>query len=230
EVREYITGRAEQGGQAPGMNRLYAIEASPTITGGMADHRFAVAARDVEPIARAVARAVGVGAKDAALPAHLSRHATWIEAVGRDLARAKGRCVVIPGETQPKEVHALAHLLNHALGNVGKTVEYLPRIDEGPADQFASLRELADDIKAGQVDTLILLGVNPVYDAPADLKLAELLDGGKTPKVAMKIHLGSHVDETAGLCQWHVPEAHALEAWGDVRAFDGTASVQQPLI
>jgi molybdopterin-containing oxidoreductase family iron-sulfur binding subunit len=231
-VREFITGRAEQAGQgAATMNRLYAIECTPTITGASADHRLAVAARDVDPIARAIARAAGASKADAGkLPDHLSRHARWIEAVGRDLTRAKGRCVVIPGECQPKEVHALAHLINHALGNVGKTVEYLPRLDEGPADQFASLRELADDISAGRVDTLILLGVNPAYDAPADLKLAEWLDRGKAPKVPLKIHLGTHLDETAVLCQWHVPEAHALEAWGDVRAFDSTASVQQPLI
>jgi molybdopterin-containing oxidoreductase family iron-sulfur binding subunit len=233
ELREFITGRAEQGGPAqgaPAMNRLYAIECTPTITGGSADHRLAVSARDVDPIARAIARGVGVGPKDAKLPDPLSAHEEWVAAVARDLTRTRGRCVVIPGESQPKEVHALAHLMNHALGNVGKTVEYLPRLDEGPTDQFASLRELADDINAERVDTLILLGVNPAYDAPADLKLAELLGGGQNPKVPLKIHLGTHQDETARLCQWHVPEAHALEAWGDVRAFDGTASIQQPLI
>jgi molybdopterin-containing oxidoreductase family iron-sulfur binding subunit len=226
-VREYITGRPEQGEAA--MNRLYAIECTPTITGASADHRLAVSARDVDPIARAIARGVGVGAgQGAELPGHLARHAPWIEALSRDLAGAKGRSLVIPGETQPAEIHALAHRINHALGNVGKTVEYLPRIDGAGADQAPRpLDELADDIAAGRVDTLLVLGVNPAYDAPANLKLAELLGSGK---VSLKIHLGSHQDETAGLCHWHVPEAHALESWGDVRAFDGTATVQQPLI
>jgi molybdopterin-containing oxidoreductase family iron-sulfur binding subunit len=228
-VREFITGRPEQA--AATMNRMYVVECTPTITGGSADHRLPVAARDVLPLARAIARGVGFGPEDAArLPSGLARHARWVEAVTKDLSRTKGRCVVIPGDAQPKEVHALAHLMNHALGNVGKTVEYLPRLDEGPADQFAALRELADDIGAGRVDTLLLLGVNPAYDAPADLKFAELLDGGSTAKVPLKIHLSTHLDETALLCQWHVPEAHALEAWGDVRAFDGTATIQQPLI
>ncbi len=234
QVREFIAGHAEQGGQdqaAATMNRLYAIECTPTITGASADHRLPVSARDVDAIARAIAGGVGASKPDAGkLPDHLSRHARWVDAVARDLSRAKGRCAVIAGEAQSREVHALAHLMNHALGNVGKTVEYLPRVNEGPADQAASLRELSDDINAGRVDTLILLGVNPAYDAPADLKFAELLDGGKTPRVPLKIHLGSHQDETAGLCQWHVPEAHALESWGDVRAFDGTATIQQPLI
>ncbi len=232
-VREFITGRPEQA--AATMNRMYVVECTPTITGGSADHRLPVAARDVLSIARAIARGVGIGPEDAArLPAGLARHARWVEAVATDLSRTRGRCVVIPGDAQPKEVHALAHLMNHALGNVGKTVEYLPRLDEGPADQFAALRELADDIGAGRVDTLLLLGVNPAYDAPADLKFAELLAPGDPPKVPpkvpLRIHLGTHLNETALLCQWHVPEAHALEAWGDVRAFDGTATIQQPLI
>jgi Fe-S-cluster-containing dehydrogenase component len=225
-VREFITGHAEQGAPAE-MNRLYAIECTPTITGASADHRLAVSARDVDAIARAIARGVGVGPQDGKLPAHLSRHARWVEAVGRDLTRTKGRCLVIPGETQPKEVHALAHLINHALGNVGKTVEYLPRLDEGPADQSASLRELAADITAKRVDALIILGVNPAYDAPADLKFGDLLSFSE---IALKVHHGLYQDETAGLCLWHVPEAHALESWGDTRAFDGTAAVQQPLI
>ncbi len=143
QAREFIAGLAEQGGQdqaAAAMNRLYAIECTPTITGAKADHRLAVSARDVAPIARAIARGVGVGQSDAKLPEPLTRHAGWAEAVARDLTRTKGRCVVIAGEAQPREVHALAHLMNHALGNVGKTVEYLPRVDDGPADQAASLR------------------------------------------------------------------------------------------
>ena len=134
---------AEQGGRAgraddePAVrHRVYADDhrrARPTIA-------WPSPARDVDPIARAIAGGGRAsGRQDAKLPDHLSRHAEWIEAVGRDLARTKGRCVVIPGEAQTKEVHALAHLMNHALGNVGKTVEYLPRLDEGPADQVASL-------------------------------------------------------------------------------------------
>ena len=174
--RDYILGRRSDDAPASvPMNRLYAIECTPTITGASADHRLPIAAQDIAAIVRAIAGAVGVGGSAApvkiTLPDRLAQHDKWIDAMARDLKGAGGRGLVVAGDTQPKEVHALAHLINHALGNVGKTVEYLPRIDEGPADQVGSLRELIGDIDAGAVDTLIILGGNPAYDAPADLAL-----------------------------------------------------------
>ena len=147
--------------------------------------------------------------------------------VARDLNANRGKSLVIAGETQPAEVHALAHLINHSLGNIGKTVEFFPRADAGPADQIGSLRELARDIEAGAVETLIILGGNPAYDAPADLDFARVLASEKTK---LRIHLGLYDDETARLCHWHIPQAHCLETWSDLRAFDGTATIQQPLI
>ena len=110
---------------------------------------------------------------------------------------------------------------------VGQTVEFIDRIDAGPAVHAGSITELRDSINVGDVDTLIILGSNPAYDAPANLEFAYLLLGGK---VRLQIHLGLYNDETARICHWHIPEAHALEAWGDLRAFDGTATIQQPLI
>ena len=80
-------------------------------------------------------------------------------------------------------------------------------------------------MNAGKVDVLLILGGNPVFTAPADLNFAEALD-----KVANRVHLGLYYDETAEQCHWHIPEAHYLESWGDVRAFDGTVSLIQPLI
>ena len=115
--------------------------------------------------------------------------------------------------------------MNEALGNVGKTVYYTAPIEANPVNQLQSLRELVSDIEAGQVDVLLMLGGNPVFTAPADLQFRE-----KLLKVGLRIHLGQHEDETAELCHWHIPEAHYLESWGDVRAFDGTVSIIQPLI
>jgi len=232
DPRKYITGReAEAAPDSRPMNRLYAIECTPTITGASADHRLPLPARDVAAIARAIAGAVGIGGPSdpvvVTLPDRLTQHNGWISAMARDLKAAGGKGLVIAGDPQPKEVHALAHLINHALGSVGKTVEFLPRVDLGPADQVGSLRELITDIDAGAVDTLVILGGNPAYDAPADLSFAQALAGGK---VNLRIHLGLYDDETAQRCHWHVPQAHCLEAWGDLRAFDGTATIQQPLI
>ena len=124
-------------------------------------------------------------------------------------------------------VHALAHALNQLLGNVGKTVFYTDPVDANPVNQTESLKDLVADMRGGKVDVLVILGGNPAYDAPADFGFADAL---KSPSVPFRVHLGLYQNETAELCQWHVNEAHYLEAWGDTRAYDGTVSVVQPLI
>jgi len=200
------------------MNRLYVAENTPSITGTKADHRLPVRASEIEGLARALAGALRGQAPSGA-------HAAWVAAVAKDLQKHRGASVVIAGDQQPPVVHALAHAMNSTLGNVGDTVVYTDPVEAQSVDQLQSLRDLAADMDGGAVNLLILLGVNPVYDAPADLEFAKRLQ-----KVALRVHLGLYLDETAELCQWHVPEAHYLEAWGDVRGFDGTASVVQPLI
>jgi molybdopterin-containing oxidoreductase family iron-sulfur binding subunit len=198
------------------MNRLYVVEPAPSVTGGMADHRVVLRGTEVEAFARELMAAVGGGTagkfKEAA-------------AIARDLQAHKGSCIVIAGDRQPANVHALAHALNQALGNAGKTVMYTDAIEGNPADQLQSLAELVADMNAGKVDSLLILGGNPVYSTPADLNFAAALK-----KVAWRAYLGMVPDETAALVNWHVPEAHYLESWGDVRGFDGTVSFVQPLI
>jgi molybdopterin-containing oxidoreductase family iron-sulfur binding subunit len=122
-------------------------------------------------------------------------------------------------------MQALAHAMNHALGNIGRTVVYTDPVAAQPVDEVASLSELTADMEAGQVEVLIIIGANPVYTAPVELRFAEQL-----ANVKMRVHLGLYSDETAALCHWHIPETHYMEAWGDTRAFDGTVSIVQPLI
>src|SRR5207248_3102779 len=131
----------------------------------------------------------------------------------------------VTGETQPPYVHALAHALNQALGNIGATVTYHEPVEAQPVDQMASLRELVHDMESGRVEVLLILGGNPVYTAPVDLNFAKALE-----EVAVSIRLGLYEDETSIVCGWHLPEAHPLEEWGDARAFDGTVTLLQPLI
>jgi MoCo/4Fe-4S cofactor protein with predicted Tat translocation signal len=207
------------------MNRLYAIESVPTATGTMADHRLAARARDVEHLARAVAQRIGVNTAPGASAAALS-NAKWIDAVARELQAHRGACVVIPGEEQSPAVHALAHAMSAALGNVGSTVFHTEPVEAQPVDQVASLRELVTDMKAGRVEFLVMLGGNPVYNAPADFGFLEAL----RDRVPVRAHLSLYQDETSHMCQWHVPAAHELESWSDARALDGTVTIQQPLI
>ncbi len=206
------------------MNRLYVIEPAPTATGAQADHRLPLRASAIEGFARLLAGIMGLKegtARGGAIPPEYG----WIEALARDLQNHRGTSVVLVGDAQPPVVHALAHAMNAALGNVGNTVIYTDSIEANPIDQSQSLKTLAADMRAGQVTTLVILNSNPVYTAPADLEF-----GASLLKVNQRIHLGLYEDETAVLCHWHIPEAHFLEAWGDARAYDGTVSTIQPLI
>ena len=134
--------------------------------------------------------------------------------------RTAGKSLVIAGDSQPAWVHALGPLHQPRAGQHRQDrSSYFPRADAGPADQTGSLGELVRDIEAGAVETLFILGGNPAYDAPADLDFARVLASDRTK---LRIHLGLYDDETARLCHWHIPQAHCLEAWSDLRAFDGT--------
>jgi molybdopterin-containing oxidoreductase family iron-sulfur binding subunit len=213
----------------PEMNRLYVVEPTPSVTGATADHRLPLRASEVELFARALAAKMGLGGSAA-----LSRDAEkWLDAVAKDLQKHKSASLVVPGEQQPAEVHALAHAINAALGNVGTTLYYTQPVEERPVNHLESLRELCGDIYDGKVETLLILGVNAVYTAPHDFDFASKIkfDEKKNRKpVKNTIYVGSHFDETAELCDWHVAESHYLETWGDARAFDGSLSVIQPLI
>jgi molybdopterin-containing oxidoreductase family iron-sulfur binding subunit len=204
------------------MNRLYVIESSPTTTGGKADHRLPVRASEVEQYARAIASGIGINAGGRV---NNDRDRRWVAALVKDLQAHRGRCVMIAGETQPPIVHALAHAMNDALANVGQTVLYTDPAEANPVDQGASLKDLVNDLNTNQVDVLVIVGGNPVYDAPAELDFATAM--GKAP---LRIHLGLYQNETAARCQWHVNEAFYLEGWSDARAYDGTAGIIQPLI
>src|SRR5580693_6072146 len=206
------------------MSRLYVIESTPSSTGMKADHRLPVRASDIQSFAGALAAFGRVDLQAARPTDEVGR---LLLAVGKDLQSHKGSSVVIAGDHQPPFVHALAHAMNQELGNVGKTVFYTDPVDANPVNRADSLKALVDDMHAGKVDVLLILSGNPAYDAPAELEFASLL---KSPAVATKVYLGSHRNETAELCQWHVPEAHYLESWSDARAYDGTISIIQPLI
>jgi MoCo/4Fe-4S cofactor protein with predicted Tat translocation signal len=206
------------------MNRLYAIESMPTSTGARADHRFPAKPSQIEALALSIAAAVGVSGA-AGAPAVGPAGTTWSAAVANDLAAHRGSSLVIAGDSQPPIVHALAHAMNQALGNAGRTVVYTEPVEAEPIDQLASLRDLVADMKAGTVDLLVIIAGNPVFTAPPDLDFA-----GAMSKVPLRVHLNLYDDETSALCQWQIPESHFLESWSDARGYDGTASIIQPLI
>ena len=223
-ARDFASRRDLSAGAASRLNRLYIAESMPTPTGAVADHRLPVRSADIDDLARQLAAAAGV-AVPPSTSASSKIPAAWVGAVGRDLAAHRGSSIVIAGEHQPPFIHALAHAMNAALENVGKTVAYTESIEVNPVNQLESLTELVSDLNAGKVDFLVILGANPVYDAPADLAFAEAMQ-----RAALRVHAGLYSDETAELCHWHCPAAHSLESWSDGRGYDGTIGIVQPLI
>ncbi|GAB3681556.1 TAT-variant-translocated molybdopterin oxidoreductase [Salinisphaera aquimarina] len=204
----------------PEMSRLYALESTPSITGASADHRRPVAADELLDVTRALASALGL---DAGAVDNISIDKAWLQAVADDLRSNGSRALVIAGEHLPTELQALVIAINDTLGALGQTMVFQQPV--AASDGAPALAALAEAIRADQVRTLVVMDANPVYSAPADLDFTTLYD-----RVALRIHYGGHVDETAERSHWHVNATHALESWDDARAFDGTTSIVQPLI
>jgi MoCo/4Fe-4S cofactor protein with predicted Tat translocation signal len=219
-ARDFASRRRVRKGVTTSMNRLYAIESGASNSGSMADHRLLVKPSEVEAIARAIAAGVGLSATGGT-----TDHANWIGPLVKDLMANRGASIVVAGESQPAMVHAIAHAINSALGNIGSTITITDPIEVSPANQLESLRELVADMNAGVVNALFILGGNPVFDAPADFNFTAAMQ-----KVPFRAHLSHYYDETSLEVQWHIPEVHYLESWSDTRAYDGTVSIQQPLI
>jgi molybdopterin-containing oxidoreductase family iron-sulfur binding subunit len=222
---KYIRDFAGRRNPDVNMNRLYVIESTPSATGAKADHRLPLRGGDVAEFAALMAAQSGIGTS--ANPGFGDQDMKYLAALIKDLQEHPGSGVVLVGDHQAPVVHALAHAINAKLGNVGKTVFYTDPIDANPLNQSESLKELVADMQAGKVSLLVILDGNPVYDSPVDLNFADVLKGGTVP---LRVHHGLYQDETAELCQWHVPATHELESWGDARAYDGTVSIIQPLI
>ncbi len=231
--RDFAAGRKLTNGASDPMSRLYVVEPTFTVTGMNADHRLRLAAQDVERYVLALAKelaskhgvdlggiaAVAAKADAAGIPSK------WVTVVAKELAAARAKSALVVGTRQPPRVHALVHAINAALGNAGHSLRYYPVAEPLEASPTASLKALADDMARGVVGSLVILGGNPAYDAPSDLKFAERLRA-----ITTSVHVASHLNETGEACAWHAPRAHELEAWGDLRAVDGTVAIQQPLI
>ena len=223
-ARDFARKRRVEGPESK-MNRLYAVESTPTNTGAMADHRLRMKASDIEGFARALARELGVSA--VAGPAARSECSGWLdsrpgsrpEAASRRISGGCGRSAAAHRACARACHQSSAWAISTRL-----SISRSPSKSHRQTNGIPSV-DLAADIRAGSVTTLLILGSNPAYDAPADLGFKEIL-----PKVPFSARLGLYEDETSALCHWHIPQAHELESWGDARGFDGTASVIQPLI
>jgi molybdopterin-containing oxidoreductase family iron-sulfur binding subunit len=225
-TRAFASRRSFDAVPENGMNRLYVVESSISLTGANADHRISARPAEVEGVAREIALRLGLQVANGAAPSS-PKASSIVAALVKDLQAKGPRSLVLAGESQPAFVHALAYAINEKLGALGSTVRMTEPVEAVIPSQENSVEKLVADIEAGGVDLLVILGGNPAYTTPADVGLVAAL---RANKVALRVHHGLFDDETAELCHWHVPETHSLESWSDARAFDGTLAVQQPLI
>ena len=177
----------ETGGK---MSRVYAIESTPTLIGAKADHRLPLPPPELAAALRYLAAGVGVGPQEwkHAPP----KDAAWLDAAAQDLVKNRGRVLVHAGREQPAEIHLLADAINGALGAFGATIRLIEPVAVAAPSMRQSLKDLVDDMIAGKVDTLLMLGVNPVYTAPPDLDFAKALR-----QVPLSVSLALYADETA---------------------------------
>ena len=209
-------------------SRLYTTESNYSLTGSNSDHRLRIKSSEIPGFTFALAARLSdsLSGLDAfsGYRNEFSDH-SWISVLAEELLRNRGECIVTAGAGHDASVHAAVAAINLALGNAGQTVEYLDVPHIAQNDQDEAFRELAGQMSAGNFDTAVMIGTNPVYTAPADLDFAGALEN-----VPEKIHLSMHFDETSRTGTWHVNRAHALETWGDGHSFTGARSIIQPLI
>jgi MoCo/4Fe-4S cofactor protein with predicted Tat translocation signal len=199
------------------MNRLYVVETNPTVTGFKAEHRLALKPSEIDQFANALAGGNSTLSNPEAQK--------FLSAVNADIKKTGGRFAVIVGPGSSQAAHTAALTVNASQGAVGKTVFYTETVAPLPSEHVSDLKALVADMNAGKVQWLVMLGVNPLYNAPADLEFEAAFD-----KVPTTVHLGSHVDETGFYSTWHLNKTHYLESWTDARAYDGTISIVQPMI
>lgn len=211
-----------------GMNRFYAIESTHTLTGSNADNRLRIKSSDIAHFIYALAAELSNSVSGLSsfrdVQNKFSDH-EWIPVLAEELLENRGDAILTVGREHSPELHATIAAMNAALGNAGQTVEYLevPYLDDqNNRDAFAGL---VDDLNSGDIDTVVLVGTNPAFTAPANLNFADALSNA-----AQVIHLSDFYDETSKLANWHINRAHFLEAWSDGYSYRGTRSVIQPQI
>ena len=214
-------------------SRVYSIESSYSVTGGAADVHITARSGEISRMVAQLAKALNVNtdwlpADVAEVVASSGDPDSRIQQMVADLKAYPGQSLLMAGDRQAPEVHALVHAINvNAIGAAGSTVSYAEVHYPSRPSHMNDLEALAARIQSGQVEHLIIMGANPVYDAPA---VGGQSWGDLIGKVASTVHLGDYRDETGKACAWHLNASHYLEQWGAARTWDGTITLGQPLI
>ncbi|MFC1475081.1 TAT-variant-translocated molybdopterin oxidoreductase [Candidatus Zixiibacteriota bacterium] len=206
------------------MNRLYVVESAFSNTGAVADHKLTLKPNEIEQFILSLSKQLGLKASEDLNIDASQEAAKWIEILTKDLLANKSKSLVVAGKHLSPVYQALILAINKELGNIGNTIKYhKPKDRSYPS--VNDLMALSDFIDSDKISSLVIIGCNPIYNAPIDITFERILK-----KTENSIHLSLYNDETSKLCSWHLPMSHYLEHWSDARSVDGTASVVQPLI
>ncbi len=221
-ARAWARGRRLEGGGE--MPRHYQIESGMSLTGGKADRRLPVLPSELGlaalALVRRVARRAGEAAPDASDPSIDPR---IFDAIADDLWNHRGGSLVVSG-VNDLAVQTAVNRLNALLGNVGPTID-LDRPSQQNQGDEAAVAELIAAMERGEVQGLLLWGVNPLYDHPEAGRIARALEG-----VPLKVSFAERLDETAALADVVAPDHHYLESWGDAEPVEGCLGLRQPAI
>ena len=204
------------------MNRLYQLESFPSPTGALADHRIALSPSEIAGFISNLGQQLGLEGPEIALPPSTEK---YLDAILEDLRSNRGSSLILAGPSLSPDLHALVNSINAQLGNIGETITLHEPVEVNPIDHIDSLSLLKKRIANEEIKVLLVLGGNPAYNAPTGFGLAEMIKA-----VPFSVHLGDYRDETGTRTTWHVNRAHYLETWADTRSYDGTVTIQQPLI
>jgi MoCo/4Fe-4S cofactor protein with predicted Tat translocation signal len=217
--------RRRQPDKSKNLNRLYVAESQASSTGSVAEHRLAVSDLKNEALIINLAQQLGLSTSLSSPVVLSEKERAWVDALAKDLKISQGKSLLIAGREQSVGVHGLTYKLNELLGNAGKTVSYIESPIAKPAIHNEELTALTNDLNTNKVNLLIVLGGNPVYNAPANLQFKKAF-----LKAKKRVRLGLYEDETSTLSDWFIPETHYLENFSDAKASDGTVTMIQPLI
>ncbi len=227
-ARAYAKRRRVVGNDRP-LSRLYVLEPTPSVTGTMADHRLPISPARIAQVVFALAANLGVPGLAANAGGELDEaERDFVRSAARDLRASEQKAIVLAGPEMDDPIHHAVAAINARLAAGGPPLHPGARAavrSDGDPRAAGMLPDLVEVLAAGGVHALLILGCNPVYTAPADVDF-----GAALPRAGFTVHMGPYVDETAVRCNWHLPESHFLESWSDLRAYDGTASIVQPLI
>ncbi len=143
--------------------------------------------------------------------------------IAERLWKARGKSLVLC-DSQDVAVQVLANYINHLLDNYGTTVD-IDRPSRQRQQNDGQVKALVEELRAGKVAALIVLGTDLTHNLPDRESLAVAIR-----KVPLVVSLAHHIDDFATLAKYLCPDHHALESWLDAEPISGTIGICQPTL